>query len=679
MSSWQKLKKLGILCLIPILISMCFPINSNFVETSNNYVDFSSFQEREDYHVDHSEFWNVFKPQISWNLKCNDDWHPLNVSEEYLNYSQMCKYTLSFFASISGNYTIGFIIDVPLEELEAEDEKVKMKYKDEMNDVEWESEFNWADMVNLTEYDFSFEQKTNETGFYFWAAAFISGNMDVVIDPYYEDFTKYEEYDPYNHIEIVNATYIYANVGIAEDSYVYRDMNQTDFFTNFTHQVSARAESHYGNCEVAVWLVSETVNDVRYARIEGYAQLYAMIHWHVDFGSTYRLILYETYDYVRYQLDYCEIVENVTYYLTTTKLGTYAECKVYNDSAKTSLVDTLNGTLQADHSFRYVYGICTQDDVTGGRNIEVHIMNLDLGMIPNIVTFYHNVGGILRLNNITISNATQIMYDVETDVELVSVPENSSYVFLNFMFLTFNKTEKLIDSYTYQGITQMWRYERQHPTNESETESAGGQAIKVNQTFRLHKIAFKMGREDGGNGTIRCYVYLMNETRTYGENAIPTGDPIAISEPLDLIEEFPEEMSWAYKNFTFEGNNQITILENHCYCFTGIFEIRISGTWNINHQTNGEHSGNWYAWTGNDGGRWGYISGDYDQNFYLYGYPLIMQNESSTNPYNYAIDSHVTIWCYFSEVRAQYLEWGIVALLIMIPVCLVAVLILRKR
>lgn len=257
--------------------------------------------------------------------------------------------------------------------------------------------------------------------------------------PLYEDFLQYEEYDPNGWIVVVNSTYIYANLDIDGDGYVYWDSSETDFFQDFTHEVSARAESHISNCEGAVWLVSETVDDVRYARLNGYTQLYVMIHYHVDYDG-YRMILYETYQEVRYTLDYCDIIENVTYYLSINKLGVNAECKIYNNSAKTSLVDTLSGILHDDHSFRYVYGICSQNDNTAGRNIELHVTNLDLHLITYFVTFFHNVGGILKVNGTTTSNETQIEYLNQTVIELGSLPQNSSYVFLKFLWDDGNST-----------------------------------------------------------------------------------------------------------------------------------------------------------------------------------------------------------------------------------------------
>lgn len=208
-------------------------------------------------------------------------------------------------------------------------------------------------------------------------------------------------------------------------------------------------------------------------------------------------------------------------------------------------------------------------------------------------------------------------------------PQNrAALIFVAFLMLfslveiSSSQEEELIDSYTHQGVTQMWYYDATHPSTEDGKESAGGQTILINasQSYRLTKIAFRIGRNSAGNGTISVLVQHMNQSRIYGVNGTPAGEILAESEDYDLVTLCPTPGSWGYRNFSFTGDDQIILTNNVVYCFHLIFKVRIGGFLYINHQTNGQKDGNWYAWTGTDGGRWGYIEG-YDQNFYLYGTP----------------------------------------------------------
>jgi len=73
------------------------------------------------------------------------------------------------------------------------------------------------------------------------------------------------------------------------------------------------------------------------------------------------------------------------------------------------------------------------------------------------ITFYFNEGGILRANNITISNTTTLEYENNTVVEFVAITKNSSYIFVSF---NYTGGSSLINPFnlTVTGSIILWCY-----------------------------------------------------------------------------------------------------------------------------------------------------------------------------------------------------------------------------
>jgi len=53
-------------------------------------------------------------------------------------------------------------------------------------------------------------------------------------------------------------------------------------------------------------------------------------------------------------------------------------------------------------------------------------------ILGTYVNFYYNEGGILRVDNVTLTNGTQNAYGNGTVLELASLPLNSTYIFYYF-------------------------------------------------------------------------------------------------------------------------------------------------------------------------------------------------------------------------------------------------------
>ncbi|MDY6888281.1 MAG: hypothetical protein SVV88_11680 [Pseudomonadota bacterium] len=185
----------------------------------------------------------------------------------------------------------------------------------------------------------------------------------------YENFTTYTEVDPNSHLTVA-ANHLdfvsYEN----EDCYLYKDFG-AGHFTDFEHLVDVRMGS--GDNAVAAFLynLQNNIDDVAAIYANNYTSLGVYVYYtahNLSFAEIYNGSVYE---------QYTTLSADTWYYLTISKTGTSVSCKVYSDSARTSLLTTLSFTLQADHSFRYMFPANTWNS---GDNIyaDNDIDNLDL-------------------------------------------------------------------------------------------------------------------------------------------------------------------------------------------------------------------------------------------------------------------------------------------------------------
>lgn len=421
------------------------------VVTAQSYEDFTSYTNI--VHANHTDFWHTFNPYISWSLELEGVSQSLNISENYFSYNKTCKYTLCFHASISADYTIIFSLELEFEEVEIGENKIKLKYKDD--DFEFESEFNWFDMVNMSDFDFEFSHVANSTGFYFWATDFILEGTNVLIDPNYEDFTTYgsdPHNDPNNRISLVGTNHIdfYSTRLSADHAYLHKDYGG-GFFTDFIHSVDIRTDFTSGTSLGFTWVLSNTKHDWRDMLIIT-ADAIGIRFYEADNS----LSLVEMDSGVQY-LDSYSASGNTWYFLDIIKTGTNLTCNIYSNAPRTTLLDTLYLNLHSDWSFRYVYGVCGYGGgpVSQWQNIDVE--NLDLHLSVHSVTFYNNSGGILRVNNATVTNGTQIIFVFGSIIELASLPQNSSYLFSYFEWDISSSTTNPYDLTIPSNLT-VWCY-----------------------------------------------------------------------------------------------------------------------------------------------------------------------------------------------------------------------------
>lgn len=160
----------------------------------------------------------------------------------------------------------------------------------------------------------------------------------------------------------------------------------------------------------------------------------------------------------------------------------------------------------------------------------------------------------------------------------------------------------------------MWVLDRQHPSSEEDKESALGQSIKTSKDYRITRVKFRMLRTADAEGIVVAHLYA--STGVYGVDSIPTGSPLAISNPINISTLLP----YKYAEFTFPSNQQYMLRKDVVYCIELVVQVLTSGIVYVNNQETPfiPHAGNLSGWTGSDGGRWGYLA-DRDTNFYLYG------------------------------------------------------------
>lgn len=188
-----------------------------------------------------------------------------------------------------------------------------------------------------------------------------------------EDFTTYTEVDPNNHISLVGTNHVDFSAIRSEDAYLYKDKGE-NYFDDFTHDVDVRFSNPEDQSLAGFWVLSNDLDDLKGLKDTGKTAIAVQIY-RSSTGEN-RLGLREIYGGANYT-DYYLASSDTWYYLTIEKSGTSLTCKIYSDSARTNLLDTLSLTLHGDWSFRYVFAANTANNATG-PTVDADIENLDL-------------------------------------------------------------------------------------------------------------------------------------------------------------------------------------------------------------------------------------------------------------------------------------------------------------
>lgn len=194
----------------------------------------------------------------------------------------------------------------------------------------------------------------------------------------YEIFTDYPEVDPNNHLSQTATRATFTGLLRAEVAYCYKGKG-VDHFVDFEHKLDVNIASATEDWAFiyfwALWNDLGAVTPLDTAEKTG-IQMAAIRHSDDSLYFTLREVdagtVYSDNTYGTVVLNY-----GTTYYLTIERSGATFTCKIYGDSARTDLKDTLSLTLQTETKFKYIYA--TQSDGSGSAGAMTgYCENLDL-------------------------------------------------------------------------------------------------------------------------------------------------------------------------------------------------------------------------------------------------------------------------------------------------------------
>lgn len=169
-----------------------------------------------------------------------------------------------------------------------------------------------------------------------------------------EDLTTYTEEDTEDKITITSSRSTVADLRRNDESYLYKDHGENHFDGDFEHDFEVEETDRFDVSVHVIWELSNDIDDL-YGSISTNEKM--LFVWLLG-GTAIRL--YERYGVGQSQYDAGTISEDTPYYLTVERdegVGDHGTiyCRIYDDSERTNLVDTLTLTLNEKGDFRYLY------------------------------------------------------------------------------------------------------------------------------------------------------------------------------------------------------------------------------------------------------------------------------------------------------------------------------------
>ena len=161
-----------------------------------------------------------------------------------------------------------------------------------------------------------------------------------------EDLSTYTEKDPNSHITVVSGKVTGAGINRNERAYLYKDFG-ADYFNGFNINFEFKStELSTYDIGGLVCLTNSVGDRSQWTGDFFWCTLYCT-------SGSYRLYL---------DPDYYIISVNTLYYCTLSRVADSdtISLKIYSDSARTNLLDTLTTTISASAKFRYMYAITSQ-------------------------------------------------------------------------------------------------------------------------------------------------------------------------------------------------------------------------------------------------------------------------------------------------------------------------------
>ncbi len=197
-----------------------------------------------------------------------------------------------------------------------------------------------------------------------------------------EDFTTYDESDDNGRIVAIAGTVTVTDMAQTDDCHYLSDDKGVNHFSDFTHLVTVECTDVDGAQwtwrKLVVWELSSATQDDLAATIAASDDLLLVYFWSRNYGDPVYLYLESYNNGVSEGSDSYTAALDTPYYLTIQKSGDTVTCKIYSDSDRTNLLDTLTLSGITDNSYRYIYATQSEHGAAGGTQISGLISNLDL-------------------------------------------------------------------------------------------------------------------------------------------------------------------------------------------------------------------------------------------------------------------------------------------------------------
>ena len=218
------------------------------------------------------------------------------------------------------------------------------------------------------------------------------------------DYSTFTEVDPNSHLVLVGTDHLDFDAYRDEDCYLYKDYG-VDYFDDFVHKVDMKFTTNNLGQIGFSWVLANDIDDWYGLHTNSKTA----IGVHFEYSPPHIIRLRETHGGSMYGDNYtCSV--DTWYYLTITKSGTALTCKIYSDSARTTLLDTLSLTLHADHKFRYLFGANTYNSGLVGA---LYLGTFDIENL-SILTSYTTVA--LVRKRVKAISASLIDADIEENI-----------------------------------------------------------------------------------------------------------------------------------------------------------------------------------------------------------------------------------------------------------------------
>lgn len=201
-----------------------------------------------------------------------------------------------------------------------------------------------------------------------------------------ENLTTYTEVDPNSRITITSARATYAGLAMNEDAFVYKDFTADHFNGDFEHLIDFKITSADDNGYVYIWGLTNSADDIFDIQSAGGSFLACSAARN---GADYLLRILE-FDNPNIYFDTYNFTVNTAYYLKIKRdesVGTYGTIYIYiySDSARTTLVDTLEVALHTSKKdFRYLFALSSRSDGSA-YTINGYQENLDIQESTDVV------------------------------------------------------------------------------------------------------------------------------------------------------------------------------------------------------------------------------------------------------------------------------------------------------